>query len=52
MIEDKDIKNIVNEGTELSDIAHRLIEVANNNGGKDNIAVVLIEPEYDEVNLC
>lgn len=44
MIEDKYIKNIVNEGTELSDIAHRLIEVANNNGGKDNIAVVLVEP--------
>lgn len=52
MIEDNDIKNIVNEGTELSDIAHKLIEVANNNGGKDNIAVVLVEPEYDEVNLC
>ena len=52
MIEDKDIKNIINEGTELSDIAHRLIKVANNNGGKDNIAVVLIEPGYDEVNLC
>lgn len=52
MIEDKNIKNIINEGTDLSDIAHKLIEVANNNGGKDNIAVVLVEPEYDEVNLC
>lgn len=52
MIEDNDIKNIVNTGTELSDISHKLIEVANNNGGKDNIAVVLVEPEYNEVNLC
>lgn len=52
MIEDNDIKNIVNEGTELSDIAHKLIEVANNNGGKDNIAIVLVEPECDEVKLC
>lgn len=52
MIEDSDIKNIVNEGNELSEIAHKLIEVANNNGGKDNIAVVLVEPEYDEVKLC
>ncbi len=52
MIEDNNIKNIINEGTDLSDIAHKLIEVANNNGGKDNIAVVLVEPEYDEVNLC
>ncbi len=52
MIDDADIRKIVNEGTELSDIANKLIEVANNNGGKDNIAVVLVEPENDEVNVC
>lgn len=52
MIEDGEIKNIVNQGNEISETAHKLIETANNNGGKDNIAVVLVLPDYDEVDLC
>ena len=52
MIEDEDIKLIINEGTELSDIVQKLIDTANENGGKDNISVVLVEPDDDEVNLC
>lgn len=52
MIEDSDLKKIVNNGSELSETAHRLIETANNNGGKDNISVVLVQPDYDEVDLC
>lgn len=51
MIEDEDIKLIINEGTELSDIVQKLIDTANENGGKDNISVVLVEPD-EEVNLC
>lgn len=52
MIEDSDIKAIVNDGNDLSEITDTLIEVANNNGGKDNISVVLIEPDYEEVKKC
>lgn len=52
MIDDVDIKNIINEGTELSEITDRLMEVANNNGGKDNISVILIEPGFEEVEEC
>lgn len=52
MIEDRAIKTIINEGTELSEITDRLIDVANINGGKDNISVILIEPEYEEVKEC
>lgn len=52
MIEDEDIKVIVNEGTDLSEITNKLIELANRNGGKDNISVILIEPDYEEVKAC
>lgn len=49
MIEDEDIKNIVNEGQSLDLTAHKLIDTANNNGGKDNISVVLVKTDHDEV---
>lgn len=52
MIEDGDIKAIVNNGNDLSEITNTLIDVANNNGGKDNISVVLIEPDSEEVKEC
>ena len=29
-----------------------LIQEANNNGGKDNIAIILIEPFTNEVETC
>ena len=41
----EDMKMIINEGNDVSEIANKLIEVANNNGGKDNISVVLVEPD-------
>jgi protein phosphatase len=52
MIEDSDIKAIVNDGNDLLEITDTLIDVANNNGGKDNISVVLIEPDCEEVKEC
>ena len=36
----------------LEDIANNLIDVANNNGGKDNISVILVEPDSKEVKSC
>lgn len=47
MIEDKDIKLILKIEEELPEKAKKLVDVANENGGKDNIAVVLVEKTED-----
>lgn len=44
MIEDDEIRMIVRAGRDVIEMAERLIRVANDHGGKDNIAVILIEP--------
>lgn len=44
MLEDARIKQIIDKGSDVVDRAQQLVEEANENGGKDNIAVVLIEP--------
>lgn len=49
MLEDEEIKKIVNNKWGINEIAEELIKQANNNGGKDNIAVVLVRPFADEV---
>lgn len=45
MVEDGDIKNIVDRSLDgdIEEAVHRLIDEANDNGGLDNIAVVLAE---------
>lgn len=52
MIEDEDIKLIINQGNDLSEITDKLIDEANKNGGRDNISVILVEPDYGEVKGC
>lgn len=47
MIEDKNIKLILKIEEELPEKAKKLVDVANENGGKDNIAVVLVEKTED-----
>lgn len=47
MIEDTDIKLILKIEEELPEKAKKLVDVANENGGKDNIAVVLVEKTED-----
>ena len=44
MLEDEEIRMIINAGRDVIEMAQKLIEAANNHGGKDNIAVILIEP--------
>lgn len=44
MLEDEEIREILSGPKELDEKAQRLIEAANAHGGKDNIAVILIEP--------
>lgn len=49
MIEDKDIKQIVLGQRDIVEKAERLVQTANENGGRDNITVVLMEPFSNEV---
>ncbi len=42
MVEDKDIYNIASN-TNSEEAVHKLISLANENGGKDNIAVLIVE---------
>ena len=52
MIDDEDIKKIVLGQRDIVEKAEKLVDTANENGGKDNITVVLIEPFSDEVKEC
>ena len=45
MLEDAEMEEIICSGLELPEKAEKLITVANDNGGKDNIGVVLIDPQ-------
>jgi len=49
MIEDEDIRMILQGQRDIVEKAETLVKTANNNGGRDNIAVILIEPFADEV---
>ncbi len=53
MIEEADIFHIVNhkQKTTKEKVLH-LIELANKNGGRDNISVILVEPDEFEVQVC
>lgn len=44
MLNDNEIHRIISESTDIEEAGRRLIEAANANGGRDNIAVVLVEP--------
>lgn len=48
MVEDYDIKKIVKDNDSIKDAVRELIKQANENGGKDNISAILIEPEIGE----
>ena len=44
MLEDEEIKIILNSHTNIEEKAKELVKAANNRGGKDNISVILISP--------
>ncbi|MDD7220286.1 MAG: Stp1/IreP family PP2C-type Ser/Thr phosphatase [Clostridia bacterium] len=53
MVEDKKIEEIISDSDKnLEEKGEILISEANRNGGKDNIAIVLIEPFTNEVEKC
>ena len=52
MVEDADIRNIMLSQRDIAEQAERLVKTANENGGKDNITVIVIKPFSDEVKIC
>ena len=44
MVEDDDIRDIINSEGSLKERAEKLVARANVNGGRDNISVILIDP--------
>ena len=53
MVEDEEIQKIMTDSEKsLDEKGEVLIEEANRNGGKDNIAIVLVEPFTNEVEKC
>lgn len=53
MVEDSQIEQIISDtDKDLEERGRILISEANRNGGKDNIAIVLIEPFANEVERC
>jgi serine/threonine protein phosphatase PrpC len=49
MVDDQEIRLIISRQASVEEKTETLIETANENGGKDNIAVIIIRPDADEV---
>lgn len=49
MVEDEDIRILMEQQTDAAGKAEILVETANQNGGRDNITVVVVEPFSGEV---
>lgn len=52
MVEDARIHEIVTSEQSIEERACNLVTVANEHGGMDNIAVIIIEPDTNEVEEC
>lgn len=52
MLSDKDIQSILRNGEPLKNKAEELVNSANRKGGRDNIAVILVDPQISEVGVC
>lgn len=52
MIEDEEIRRIMCSQRDICESVERLVQTANENGGKDNISVIIVDPFSDEVRRC
>ena len=52
MVENQKILEILSSKESLKQRVETLVAVANENGGRDNISVLVIEPFSDEVKVC
>ena len=44
MVTDAEIENVILSGDDIRVKAERLVNMANDHGGKDNISIIIIEP--------
>lgn len=51
MVEDEELFHIVQGGRDIVEAGQNLVNAAKENGGTDNIGIVLIEPFADEVSI-
>lgn len=51
MVDDAEISRCLKTTDTLKEKTEALVDEANRNGGKDNIAIVLVEPQISEVKL-
>ena len=49
MVEDQDIRMVMEGENDVAGMVYALIKAANKNGGKDNIGVIVIEPFAEEI---
>lgn len=52
MVEDEELFHIVQGARDIVEAGTALVETAKENGGTDNIGIVLAEPFSDEVSIC
>ncbi len=52
MVEDNEIRRIMCSQRDIAESVERLVAAANENGGRDNISVIIIDPFSDEVRRC
>lgn len=50
MLEDEEMRIIIKRQRDIVEMAEELVKAANENGGKDNISVILVDPFAGEVN--
>ena len=51
MVEDEEIFHIVQGARDVVEAAETLVETAKENGGTDNIGIILVKPGLDEVSI-
>lgn len=52
MVEDDTMQEILSSSNNIEESAEKLVALANENGGRDNISVIIIEPFTNEVKEC
>jgi protein phosphatase len=50
MLEDEEIRMIINGSRDIAEKAEKLVVAANDNGGRDNVTVILIEPDLQDLH--
>lgn len=52
MVEEPEMYDIVRSSSDIEEAARKLVDCANENGGTDNISVIIVEPITNEVKEC